>query len=415
MGFCTQCRAQGTLKPRQRNGAAAVPLGAVPSGDGARLATGMGELDRTLGGGLVPGASILLGGEPGVGKSTLFLQVAGRMVSEGRKVLLASAEESAAQVALRATRLAGIFDDVDLVTSNDVDQIVSIAGGLAPSLLIVDSIQTISTVSVEGAAGGVGQVRECGARLVAYAKRSGVPVVMIGHVTKEGSLAGPRVLEHTVDVVLYLEGDPHRGVRFVRGLKNRFGATPSLGFFEMSEGGLVELPDPAGALVDHWKGDAVGSVLFPALEGRRPVVVEVQALVAPTKAAQPRRSVKGIEAARLHQVLAVLGRHAGIDVGAMEVYVAVVGGVRIREPAADLAVALAVASSAGNTPLPTVAAWGEVGLTGEVRAVGGDEHRQAEVSRLGVKRVIAPDDGLGRLTDALRKAGLMPLPVGTPF
>ena len=383
-----------------------MPLGSVGTVGAMRRPTGVGEFDRTLGGGLVPGASILLGGEPGVGKSTLLLQIAGRMAEDGGSVLLASAEESAAQVALRASRLVGAYDEVDLVISNDVDEIIAAASGCAPALLIVDSIQTITSHEVDGVAGGVSQVRECGARLVSYGKRSGVPVVMSGHVTKEGNLAGPRVLEHTVDVVLYLEGDPHRGLRFVRGLKNRFGATPSLGFFEMGTAGLTELPDPAGALVDHWSGEVPGSVLFPAIEGRRPVVVEVQAFVSSSRAAQPRRSVKGIELARLHQILAVLGRHADSDLAGKEVYVAVVGGIRIREPAADLAVALAIASSAFGIPISTAAAWGEVGLTGEVRSVGGDERRRAEVSRLGVTRVVAPDANVGQLVDALRVAGL---------
>ena len=406
MGFCTQCRAQGTLEPDRITSSDPMPLGSVATTGAARRPTGIGEFDRTLGGGLVRGASVLLGGEPGVGKSTLLLEVAGSMVERGGNVLLASAEESAAQVALRASRLAGAYDEVDLVTSNDVDEIVASASGCAPDLLIVDSIQTITSHGVDGVAGGVSQVRECGARLVSYAKRSGVPVVMIGHVTKEGNLAGPRILEHTVDVVLYLEGDPHRGLRFVRGLKNRYGATPSLGFFEMSSAGLTELSDPAGALVDHWNGDVPGSVLFPAIEGLRPVVVEVQALVSSSRAAQPGRSVKGIEVARLHQILAVLGRHADCDLAGKEVYVAVVGGVRIREPAADLAVALAIASSALGLPISTAAAWGEVGLTGEVRSVGGDERRRAEVIRLGVSRVVAPDANVAQLADALRVAGL---------
>jgi DNA repair protein RadA/Sms len=403
MGFCAQCRAHGTLERlvTSSGSAAVVKLGAVVGADAVRLTTGISEMDRTLGGGFVPGASIVIGGEPGVGKSTLLLQVAGAVVGRGESVLVVSAEESPAQVALRASRVAGSFDGVDVVATSDVDEIIALAEQLRPALVVVDSIQTIATGAVEGMPGGTSQVRECGARLVGFAKRSAIPVVMIGHVTKEGTLAGPRLLEHIVDVVLYLEGDPHSGLRFVRGLKNRFGSTPALGFFEMSDVGLRELPDPTSVLIARREPEVPGKVLFPAIEGRRPVVVEVQALVAVSATAQPRRSVKGIEIARLHQVLAVLERHAGIGIASKDVYVAIVGGVRVREPAADLAVALAVASSYYETPVPETAAWGEVGLTGEVRGVAGETLRRAEVARLGVESVIAPGGAIEQLTDAL--------------
>jgi DNA repair protein RadA/Sms len=408
MGFCAQCRTQGSLRAVSGGPDAAeiVRLGEVSETLVDRLPTGIGELDRTLGGGLVPGATIVLGGEPGVGKSTLLLQVAGALVAGGGRALVVSAEESPAQVALRARRVEGAFDAVEIVATNDLDEIIAHAEALRPQLVIVDSIQTIASGDVDGMAGGVSQVRECGARLVAFAKRSSIPVVLIGHVTKEGNLAGPRLLEHIVDVVLYMEGDVHSGLRFVRGLKNRFGSTPALGFFEMGDGGLMELPDPTGVLVASRNENAPGRVLFPGIEGRRPVVVEVQALVATAHTPQPRRSVKGIESARLHQVLAVLDRHVGVDVGARDVYVAIVGGVRVREPAADLAVALAVVSSFAEVAIPSIAAWGEVGLTGEVRGVGGDALRRTEVERLGVGRMIAPEKGIGRLVDAVIAAGL---------
>ena len=414
MGFCAQCRAQGSLNRVQNSPAAvATALGTVATLENSRLTTGIGEMDRTLGGGLVAGAAIVVGGEPGVGKSTLLLQVAASIVAGGSRALVVSAEESPGQVAIRAGRLTGSYDEVQVMSTNDVDEVVAAAESLRPAVLIVDSIQSIATRDADGPAGGVGQVRECGARLVKFAKRSGIPVVMIGHVTKEGTLAGPRVLEHMVDVVLHLEGDAHRGLRFVRGLKNRFGPTPALGFFEMGEQGLSEVADPGRVLIDRRNREAPGAVLFPAIEGRRPVVVEVQALVAATRSTQPRRSVKGIEAARLHQVLAVLDRHADLSVASSDVYVAVVGGVRIREPAADLAVALAVASSATGRPIPATAAWGEVGLTGEIRGVAGDDIRRAEVRRLGVTRLVSPVDGDTRLVEALA-ATRIPAFVGVP-
>lgn len=408
MGFCAQCRSNGTVERLVTAGQAAVvtPLAEVPLADADRVSTGIGEIDRTLGGGLVAGSAIVVGGEPGAGKSTLVLQIAGSMVARGLRALVVSGEESPAQIAMRASRIDGSYDGVDLATSHDVDEVIGLAQQLRPALVIVDSIQTVATADVEGTPGGVAQVRECGARLVSFAKRSGVPVMMVGHVTKDGSLAGPRVLEHIVDVVLYLEGDVHSGLRFVRGLKNRFGATPALGFFDMGDGGLRELPDPSGVLVTGRDGRTAGRVFFPAIDGRRPVVLEVQALVSETTSAQPRRSVKGIEAARLHQVLAVLERHAGVAVSGHDVYVAVVGGVRVREPAADLAVALAVASSRLGAPIPAAAAWGEVGLTGEVRKVAGDELRRSEVGRLGLSPIIGPGGGVRRLTDAMSVAGL---------
>ena len=408
MGFCSQCRSNGTLERLVAAGRAAsvTPISAVPLAEAERVSTGLGEIDRALGGGLVAGSAIVVGGEPGAGKSTLVLQIAGSMVARGLRVLVVSGEESPAQIAMRASRIDGSYDGVELATSHDVDEVIGLAERLEPALVVVDSIQTVATVDVEGTPGGVAQVRECGARLVSFAKRSGVPVVMVGHVTKEGSLAGPRVLEHIVDVVLYLEGDVHSGLRFVRGLKNRFGATPALGFLEMGDGGLRELPDPSGVLIAGRDTTAAGKVFFPAIDGRRPVVLEVQALVSRSNSPQPRRSVKGIDAARLHQVLAVLERHAGVVVGGYDVYVAIVGGVRVREPAADLAVALAVASSRLGAPLPAVAAWGEVGLTGEVRNVAGDELRRSEVGRLGFGTIIAPGGGVSRLTDAMIVAGL---------
>lgn len=408
MGFCPQCRQPGTLEATvsSPNPVEAMALVGVTGSSAPRLSSGLREFDRTLGGGFVPGAAVVVGGEPGIGKSTLLLQVAGAMADSGSPVLIATAEESAEQVALRAARIEGSYDGVHLVVTDDIDEVIAAAERLRARFLIVDSIQTVADRNLGGTPGSPSQVRECGARLVAFAKRSGTPTVLIGHVTKDGSLAGPKLLEHAVDVVLYLEGDAHSGLRFLRGLKNRFGATPSLGFFEMADAGLREVADPSGVLGVARRADVPGAVLFPAIEGRRPLMVEVQALVASASAGMPRRSVKGLESARLHQVLAVLERHAGLDVGSRDVYVAVAGGVRVREPGADLAVALAVASSLLEAPLVSTAVWGEVGLTGEVRAVSGHDSRLAEAQRLGVGRVVAPRADCRLLSDAIGAAGL---------
>lgn len=373
-----------------------------------RAPVGIDEFDRVIGGGLVPGAGILLGGEPGVGKSTLLLQVAGSLADRGGTVLVVSAEESVGQVGLRASRL-GISNDAILLSSErDVDAIIEAGRSVKPDLLVVDSIQTIAAREIGGAPGGVAQVRESAARLVHFSKESGVPVVLIGHVTKDGGIAGPKLVEHTVDVVLYLEGDPERGLRVLRGLKNRFGATHQVGLFEMGERGMIEVTDPAGLLASDRHGDVPGSVVFPAVDGRRPLLVEVQALVASTTTPQPRRSVKGLEPARVHQVIAVLERHAGLSFAGKDVYVSVVGGIKLRDPGADLPVALALASSLLGEPTGSLAAWGEVGLTGEVRAVAHGEHRAAEAKRLGLKRVIGPiGNGGDRILAALASAGLL--------
>lgn len=417
MGFCPQCRSDGALietgeqpKSKRSKGTPARVVSITDAGleKVVRVPIGVGELDRVLGGGLVPGAAILLGGEPGVGKSTLLLQVAGTLAARGIPVLIASAEESIGQVGLRASRLGVAADDVLLTSERDVDAIIDAARSTAPALLVVDSIQTIAASEVGGAPGGVAQVRESAARLIHFAKESGVPVVLIGHVTKDGGIAGPKLVEHAVDVVLYLEGDPERGLRVLRGLKNRFGATHQVGLFEMRESGMVEVTDPAGLLASSHLGEVAGSVVFPAVDGRRPLLVEVQALVADTTAPQPRRSVKGLETARVNQIVAVLERHAGISFAGKDVYVSVVGGLRVRDPGADLPVAIALASSILGMPTGSLAAWGEVGLTGEVRAVAHGDHRAAEAKRLGLSSVIGPTgNGNDRIERALARAGLL--------
>ena len=418
MGFCPQCRHEAPLAEmaasvktgadgRSRAGTA-VPVARAASTRVERHPVGIGEVDRVLGGGLVPGATILLGGEPGVGKSTLALHIAGELAAVGESVLVVTAEESLEQVSLRSRRLTVADPNLLVSSERDVDAIVGLARELEPALLVVDSIQTVAARDVAGAPGGVAQVRESAARLVHFAKESGVPVVMVGHVTKDGSIAGPRVLEHVVDVVLYLEGEPERGLRLLRGLKNRFGPTHQVGVFEMTPTGMLPVLDPTQVLLGAHRGEVPGSVVFPAVDGRRPLLVEVQALVSAGSPPQPRRSVKGIDVARLHQVLAVLDRHGGLRFSGKDVYVSVVGGLRITDPAVDLPVALALASSLLDRPLGSTAAWGEVGLTGEVRAGPYGDERAEEVARLGLATTIRPTGNDGdRIELALARAGLM--------
>ena len=413
MGFCPQC---GTSEPlvetaarssSNKQSSPSMSLGAAGQEIEERSPTGWSEVDRVLGGGFVKGSVTLLGGEPGVGKSTLLLQIAGGLAIGGATVMIASAEESAQQVAMRAQRLGVGADRVLLVSDDDTDAIVAAATETRPELLVVDSIQTVGVEELTAAPGGVGQVRESAARLVRLAKSSGIAVVLVGHVTKDGGLAGPKMLEHMVDVVLYLEGDPDRGFRVLRSNKNRFGATHVSGMFDMRSDGLMEVEDPSKVFLDGWESDVPGTVVYPAVEGRRSVLVEIQALVSPTSQPQPRRSIRGLDATRVNQVLAVLQKHGGLDVHDAEVYLNVVGGWRLGEPGCDLAVALAVASSALDVPLGRLAAWGEIGLAGEVRGIPMELRRVEELDRMGVDRRIAPTgDRSMRLADAMANAGL---------
>jgi DNA repair protein RadA/Sms len=414
MGFCPQCgvteplvEEAGTVRSASR---AAEPVGLRAASERTfdRRPISWGEIDRVLGGGIVAGSVLLLGGEPGVGKSTLLLQMAGALAGSGQSVIVASAEESADQVAMRAGRL-GIVDDlISLVSDDDVDAIVALAERDRPALLIIDSIQTVGVSEIPAAPGGVAQVRESAARLVRLAKTTGVAVVLVGHVTKDGGLAGPKMLEHMVDVVLYLEGDPDRGFRVLRSVKNRFGATHVSGMFEMRSEGLTEVDDPSKVFLEGWEPDVPGTVIYPAVEGRRSILVEIQALVSPTRQAQPRRSIRGLDPTRVNQVLAVLDRHSSLSLHDQEVYVNVVGGWRIDEPGCDLAVALAVASSHADHPLGRLAAWGEIGLAGEVRGIPMETRRIEELDRMGLERRIAPLGGRPlRLRDGLDQAGLV--------
>jgi DNA repair protein RadA/Sms len=374
-----------------------------------RSAVGIDELDRVLGGGIVPGAAILVGGEPGVGKSTLLLQAADEMAGDSGVVLVATAEESIHQVQMRARRVGVRSDGVSIASVNDVDDIIDLARRLSPAAVLVDSIQTISVAEVAGTAGGTTQVRESAARLIEFAKRSGTPVFLVGHVTKDGSIAGPRTLEHMVDVVLYLEGEPDRDLRFLRGIKNRFGSVNEVGVFEMTQTGLVEVPDPSGLMVAHRDETASGSILFPTLEGKRPLVVEIQALVVKSEAPQPRRAVTGLVPARVHQILGVLERHLVLPLRKYDVYVTVMGGMRITEPAADLPTALAIASAYTDVSLGRTAAWGELGLTGDVRPVPRSTIRRTEVERISAGPIVDRDSGVEGLLDAMLASGLVDL------
>jgi len=378
-------------------GGGPVALGAIGEADVPRLPTGIGELDRVLGGGIVPGSLILLGGEPGIGKSTLLLQVAAGV---GQGVLYATGEESAAQVRLRAGRL-GLLDGdpaerVEVLAEHDIGRIVEVARSLRPSLLVVDSIQTATVDELDGAAGSVGQVREATVRLMDYAKGEGTAVVLVGHVTKDGSIAGPKTMEHLVDAVISLEGERYATLRLVRAAKNRFGSTEEVGVFEMAGGGLIEVSDPARAFLADHAEPAPGSVVAPTLEGSRPLLVEVQALVAPAGYGTPARKASGIDPNRLGLLVAVLGRRAGIGLGSHDVYANLAGGLSVGEPGLDLPVALALASSLRDRPVvPGAVVIGEVGLLGELRAVSGLERRLREAARLGFERAIVPRPGRG--------------------
>ena len=409
MGFCPQCRASGTVIEIEADGGSAAtptPVGEVASAPTPRLKTGLEEFDRVLGGGLVPGSVALLGGEPGVGKSTLVLEIGAALSGSGTRVLIATGEESRDQVGLRARRINAVADGLSVVTESDVGRLSALIRASTWPVVVVDSIQTVTDGS-SGVAGTTTLVRDAAAQLIAAAKESGVVVFLIGHVTKDGAIAGPKSLEHMVDVVLSLDGDAERNLRFLRGTKNRFGSVHEIGVFEMTDHGLDPVADPSAVLAGRRETPVAGSVLFPALDGRRSLLVEIQALVVPTTAAQPRRSVKGLAASRVHQVIASIDRHGKISMGGREVYVSAMGGISIGEPAADLPMALAIASALTEVPLGSVAAWGEVALTGEVRSVSQADRRRAESRRLGVDHVVEAGDGR-RLRDVLREVGVIP-------
>jgi DNA repair protein RadA/Sms len=384
--------------------------------EAARLATGLDELDRVLGGGLVPGSLVLLGGSPGIGKSTLTAMALGNLARAGARTLYVSGEESAAQVRLRAERLGEAALSVPVIAETAVEAVLATLEEGRPEVCVVDSIQTLRAGEMGGAPGSVGQVREAATALMEVAKRIGTAVILVGHVTKEGSLAGPRALEHLVDSVLTFEGERERSYRTLRALKNRFGSTSEVAVFEMRSGGLIEVADPSARFVGEATA-APGSCVLCAMEGTRPLLVEVQALVAPTEIVPPRRIASGIDRNRLSLVIAVLARHAGLSLSGADVFVNVAGGVRVEEPGADLAVAMALASAQRGEPLgpegKPLACFGEVGLTGELRHVAHPERRVAEALKFGLGPVLGPPpteaiQGLAAhatVAEALRAAG----------
>ncbi len=402
VGRCGECQAWGTVvdvsAPTVRTTKAgpvstpAQPIAQVDVEAARAVPTGVDELDRVLGGGLVPGAVVLLAGEPGVGKSTLLLEVAARFAERAR-ALYVTGEESAAQVRLRAERIGALRDDLYLAAEVDLAAVLGHLDAVKPELLVVDSIQTVASPEVEGAAGNVSQVREVAAALTRVAKERGIAVVLVGHVTKDGSIAGPRLLEHLVDVVLHFEGDRHSRLRMVRGVKNRYGPADEVGCFDLSDDGIVGLPDPSGLFLSHRSDPVPGTCVTVTIEGKRPLVAEVQSLVATSALASPRRTTSGLDSGRLAMVLAVLTRRSRVKVVDKDVYAATVGGVRLTEPATDLAVALAVTGSATSSSLATgLVAIGEVGLAGEVRRVTGMGRRLAEAARLGFTHALVPPD-----------------------
>jgi len=354
---------------------------------------GVSELDRVLGGGVVPGAVVLLAGEPGVGKSTLLLEVAAAWARAGKTTLYVTGEESAAQVRLRADRTGAVHPLLYLAAETELGAVLTHLQQVRPSLLVVDSVQTICSSEVDGVPGGVTQVREVAAALVATAKRSGMAALLVGHVTKDGAIAGPRVLEHVVDVVLHFEGDRASRLRLVRATKNRYGPVDEVGCFDLSDDGIVAVTDPTGLFVSRHNEPIAGTCVTVTMEGRRPLLAEVQALVASSPLSTPRRATSGLDAARVAMVLAVLERRAKVRLATTDVYAATVGGARLREPAADLATAIATASACVDTVVPTdLVALGEVGLAGEVRRVGGLHHRLREAARLGFRTALVPGD-----------------------
>ncbi|ASR38322.1 DNA repair protein RadA [Prauserella marina] len=407
VGRCPECQAWGTIEERGESrppiarvaagapSAPARPIAHVDIESSRAAETGVSELDRVLGGGLVPGAVVLLAGEPGVGKSTLLLEVAHRWAERAKAApaLYVTGEESAGQVRLRAERTGNVHERMYLAAESDLGAILGHVDDVKPGLLIVDSVQTMSSPQVDNAPGGVTQVRAVTAGLVALAKERGLPIVLVGHVTKDGSVAGPRVLEHLVDVVLHFEGDRHSTLRLVRGVKNRFGAADEIGCFELRDDGIVGVPDPSGLFLNRHAEAVPGTSVTVTVEGKRPLLGEVQALVGRSTLNQPRRAVSGLDSSRVSMVLAVLEKRGRIQLGDKDIYTATVGGMKVTEPAVDLAVALAVSSAFTDTALsPRLVAIGEVGLAGEVRRITGVGRRLAEAVRLGFTHALVPPD-----------------------
>ncbi|MGJ0205164.1 DNA repair protein RadA [Leucobacter sp. gxy201] len=418
VGRCGECQQWGTVEERAvQNRARSTRAVAPGAGHEARpitelhgetvshRPTGIGELDRVLGGGVVPGAAILFSGEPGVGKSTLLLDAAARAAARGARVLYASGEESTGQIRMRAERTGALYDALYLASETDLATVLGHIEEVDPALVIIDSVQTLASGDIDGSPGGPAQVREVAGALIRAAKGRGTPVILVGHVTKDGSVAGPRLLEHLVDVVCHFEGDRQTPLRFLRTLKNRFGPTDEVGCFEMTGDGISEVPDPSGLFLSRSQIPVSGTCAAISLEGRRALPVEVQALVAKSATPNPRRVTSGVDPARVAMILAVIERRAKIQLHDQDVYVSTVGGVKLTEPAVDLAIALAVLSAARDTPLPhDLAAFGEISLAGEIRPVVGAAQRTNEARRLGYRRII--DSTAHTLDDARTAAGL---------
>ena len=417
-GRCAECQAWGSIvdvadspSPLGR-GLRAVTLSeertaksivAISADEVAHWPSGIGEFDRVLGGGIVPGATILLSGEPGVGKSTLLLEVASKAAANGMRVLYVTAEESVSQVRLRAQRTGALQPLLFLAAEVDLATVLGQIDQVKPDLLIVDSVQTVSSSLVDGLAGGPSQVREVASTLIRVSKDRNLPVLLVGHVTKDGSIAGPRLLEHLVDVVCQFEGDRQTSLRFIRAHKNRFGPTDEVGCFEMTGDGIAEVADPSGLFLSRGKVAVSGTCVTVAVEGRRALPVEVQALIVKTSAPNPRRVTNGVDSSRVAMLLAVLERRAGLKLSECDVYVSTVGGIKLTEPGADLAIALAIASANSDIPLSgSLVAVGEISLAGEIRAVSQAKQRVAEARRLGYTTVIDAEHGL--LREAMRKA-----------
>jgi DNA repair protein RadA/Sms len=409
-GKCPGCDAFGTLVEEATHAAAAATSGPRPvlrlvdveTAEAARIPTGVAELDRVLGGGLVPASLVLVGGEPGVGKSTLLLSALAA-ISRERRALLVTGEESVAQVKLRAERLGGA-EAVEILAETELEAVCATLEQERPAVCVIDSVQTLYSAGLGSAPGSVAQVREAAGRLLRAAKELGIATILVGHVTKDGSVAGPRVLEHLVDTVLQFEGDRYREHRVLRAVKNRFGSTNELGVFEMTGTGLTGVPDPSELFGRSAEGE-VGAAVACALEGTRPLLLEIQALVAPTDLAMPRRVGTGVDPRRLAMIVAVLSRHAGVALGQADVFVNVAGGVRIDEPGADLAVALAIASAARGVPVhAATAAFGEVGLTGRLRPATQAERRLGECAKLGLRGVVVPEGTAARGTIPITEA-----------
>lgn len=414
MGKCPECKQWDSLVEEQirattglesipglpKGRSEPVPIDALTEDDERRMLTGIHEFDRVLGGGLVSGSMVLIGGDPGIGKSTLMLQALYGLATDGHRVLYVSGEESVRQIRLRSRRLETLAPDLYVVSEINVETILPMIRELGPQVLVIDSIQTMYTPDLTSAPGSVSQVREAAMRLMLMAKKSGIPTFLVGHVTKEGAIAGPRLLEHMVDTVLYFEGERNHVFRILRAVKNRFGSTNEIGVFEMKESGLEEVANPSAVFLSERSANNPGSVVTASMEGTRPILVEIQALASGTSLGTPRRTILGIDPNRVALLVAVMEKQLGLQLIGHDIFMNVAGGVRIDEPAVDLGIVSVVASSFLDKPIPEgTAVFGEVGLTGEVRAIGHVETRVEETRKMGFQRCLVPQHNLERMAD----------------